>query len=78
MDEGLHDRIKFIQPELCLPCNAGLFVALGVNWGFGVARDLVFGVLARFSSDFVNFHLISNFDFDFRSFLALLIFDLCS
>ena len=67
-----------MQLELCLPCNAGLFVTLGVNWGLGEARDLVFGVLASFSSDFVNFHLISNFGFNFRSFLALLIFDLCS
>ena len=38
------------------------FVALGVNWVFGVARDLVFGVLAGFSSDFVNFHSFSNFE----------------
>ena len=41
----------------------GYFVALGVNWDFGVARDLVFGVLAGFSSDFVNFHSFSNFGF---------------
>ena len=44
----------------------GYFVALGVNWDFGVARDLVFGVLAGFSSDFVNFHSFSNFEFWFR------------
>ena len=55
-----------MQLELCLPCNAGLFVALGVNWDFRVARDLVFGVLAGFSSDFVNFHLFSNFEFWLR------------
>ena len=40
----------------------GYFVALGVNWDFGVARDLVFGVLAGFSSDFVNFHSFLYFD----------------
>ena len=58
----------------------GYFVAWRVNWGFVVARDLVFGVLAGFSSAFVNFLSFSNFEFgfDFRSFLALLIFDLCS
>ena len=44
----------------------GYFVALGVNWDFGVARDLVFGVLAGFSSDFVNFHSFSNFEFWLR------------
>ena len=44
----------------------GYFVALGVNWDFGVARDLVFGVLAGFSSDFVNFHSFSNFEFSLR------------
>ena len=61
-------------------CNAGLFCCIGVNWDFGVARDLVFGVLAGFSSDFVNFHSFSNFEFwlRFSLFLALLIFDLCS
>ena len=29
----------------------------------GAARDLVFRVLAGFSSDFVNFHSFSNFEF---------------
>ena len=57
-----------MQLELCLSCNVSYFVALGVNWDFGVARDLVFGVLAGFSPDFVNFHSfrISSFGFDFR------------
>ena len=31
-----------------------------------MARDLVFGVLAGFSSDFVNFHSFSNFEFRLR------------
>ena len=44
----------------------GYFVALGVNWDFGVARDLVFGVLAGFCSDFVNFHSFSNSEFWLR------------
>ena len=40
----------------------------------GVARDLVFGVLAGFSSDFVNFHSFSNFEFWLRfSFISRLI-----
>ena len=31
VDEGLHDRIglKFMQLELCLSCNAGLFCCIG-------------------------------------------------
>ena len=44
----------------------GYFVALGVNWDFGVAWYLVFGVLASFSSDFVNVHSFSNFEFWLR------------
>ena len=44
----------------------------------GMTRDLVFRVLAGFSSDFGEFAFsfrISNFGFDFRSFLALFSFD---
>ena len=44
----------------------GYFIALGVNWDFGVARDLVFGVLAGFSSDSVNFHSFPIFKFWLR------------
>ena len=52
----------------------GYFVAFGVDWYFGVARDLVFGVLAGFFSDFVNSHSFSNFEFWLRfSFISCFI-----
>ena len=60
-----------LAPNLCglsyvYHVMLGYFVALGVNWDFVVARDLVFGVLAGFSPDFVNFHSFSNIEFWLR------------
>ena len=59
------------SPNLCslsyvYYVTLGYFVAFGDNWDFGVARDLIFGVLADFSSDFVNFNSFSNFEFWLR------------
>ena len=65
---------KFSYKSLC---QASSFIGTLLEF-CGMTRDLVFGVLAGFSSEFGELAFIfriSNFGIDFRSFLALFSFD---